>query len=367
MKKIIKIFLLILILSLTLTGCGFFEEEAEGVKDVDVTEVEDTNDIKITVTYYDEVGTVNEYLIPAGVDGKDGLGIEKITSIHDDQENYTIITIVYTDEERAKDTFIVPDGLKIVGINQYEADGKQYAKLKFSDGSTSDDAIYIPQGEKGEDGIGIDKDKTTFEVDELGQTNVCITYTDDTVIEFTIPKGVGITSMTPNMENGTYTIVVEYSNGETESIEFKRSALWFEGSSKPDAATIESLNAVKGDYFMDTQHKKIYRLDDTGWTLLIDFTKAEDLYTITFALNDSADAEANFIYPTSDYPSTITVKYGTYFASGDYGPLPVVQRDGYEFLGWYTTPVITVTSGQFNDLTPIFSDLTLYAQWKAIE
>ena len=38
-------------------------------------------------------------------------------------------------------------------------------------------------------------------------------------------------------------------------------------------------------------------------------------------------------------------------------------REGYTFLGWYTTKTIGPTSGVLTDLTPILSDLELYAQW----
>lgn len=363
MKKVIKIFLLTLIASLMLTGCGFFEEEAEGVKDVKVSEVEESNDIKITVTYYDEAGTVTDYIIPAGVDGKEGLGIKAITSKKDVENARTIITIEYTDEERPAETLIVPDGTRILNIrSQYDPNTDYtYMYFEYSDGTESE-AIRIP---KGETGNGIDNEKTTFEVDEDGNTNVCITYTNGETVEFTIPSGVGISSITPSLTGGTYNLEIIYSNDEVETISFLRGAMWFEGSSNPNGNIELAEVAQKGDYFMDISHKKIYRLDEEEWIMLINFANDNDTVKVTFDLNDDSTSEASFA--VGDQTGIYTLSYGTYFATGEYGPIPIPQRAGYEFVGWFTAKVVTNVTGQFNDLTPVFSNLTLYAQWKAIE
>ena len=53
------------------------------------------------------------------------------------------------------------------------------------------------------------------------------------------------------------------------------------------------------------------------------------------------------------------VKYGTTIAS-----LPEPERDGYDFLGWYTGD--GESDGKFTSTTPVTSDLSLVARWESI-
>ena len=95
---------------------------------------------------------------------------------------------------------------------------------------------------------------------------------------------------------------------------------------------------------------------------------------MTFDLNDYEDADNNGI---KDAPaslnsnnSSVTFKSGECFASNNYynGDIPVPTRDGYEFCGWYAKRVITnpLTTSAFTDLTPISSNITLYAKWEPL-
>ena len=63
---------------------------------------------------------------------------------------------------------------------------------------------------------------------------------------------------------------------------------------------------------------------------------------------------------------TYAVTRNTYFTDNGYDAIPVPTRAGYKFVGWYRSRTVTATSGAFTDLTPILSDLTLYAQWEKI-
>ena len=40
-----------------------------------------------------------------------------------------------------------------------------------------------------------------------------------------------------------------------------------------------------------------------------------------------------------------------------------VKREGFVFNGWRTDAEITANSGHFTNLTPVSSNLTLYANW----
>ena len=58
------------------------------------------------------------------------------------------------------------------------------------------------------------------------------------------------------------------------------------------------------------------------------------------------------------------IPHGSYFAAQEGYTIPIPTRNGYDFVGWYTTKTITPTSGKFTDLTPVMADLTLYAIWE---
>ena len=115
-------------------------------------------------------------------------------------------------------------------------------------------------------------------------------------------------------------------------------------------------NAIDGDFYLDIYGKKIYKLATT-WQMLVDFNKVNDTYTVTFVANDSEEA------PADPYENKITnIEHGSYLT----GRIPTPTRTGYTFVGWATTAVVTPVTGYLTDLTPITSNLTLYAIWKPI-
>ena len=63
------------------------------------------------------------------------------------------------------------------------------------------------------------------------------------------------------------------------------------------------------------------------------------------------------------YESEYFIERGDYFSTSVNAPLPSPIRDGYTFDGWYTSAVITPTTGHFTELTPVFGEITLYAKW----
>ena len=69
----------------------------------------------------------------------------------------------------------------------------------------------------------------------------------------------------------------------------------------------------------------------------------------------------------SEVVRTYTYDYGSYVDFSN-NLLEVKANDGYKFDGWWTDidHTLDINSGQLTKLTPILSDLTLYANWKAI-
>lgn len=367
------LFLLVLVTSLFLLGsCSFFEEDPEGVKDISFTESEN-GDVVVTVTYYDEFESTKEQIIPSGLDGKDGVSVSiEVVREKDLYRNKVILNL----SDGTQQVMYVPDGVRIVDVTTTDFEGANGMILHYSDGTQSD-AIRLPKGDKGN---GIDMDKSSWVVNDDGSVDVEIYYTDaDDPIAFTIPTGKtgnGIESITPKEEGGKFILTVLYTSGQSKDVSFTRPVYWFQGYGAPtSAANIATVaNAKVGDYYFDYYGRKIYNLSKKAenesssdlWDLVVDFSQATDLYRIDFLANDDDEPELpeEEKHRVEEYKNFLTgIQNGTYLI----GQIPIPTRIGYEFVGWATTQTVTPITGYLTELTPITSDLTLYAIWKKIE
>ena len=151
---------------------------------------------------------------------------------------------------------------------------------------------------------------------------------------------------------------ISFTDGDSTTVAFKRTSLWYQGYGKPTdveiALTLEDV--IPGDFYLDLYGKKIYRLSDTStWVELVDFARANDQFTVTFVPNGSTEE------PVNPFQTSITdIEYGSYLS----GRIPIPTRPGYTFVGWATSAVVTPTTGFFTELTPVTSNLTLYAIWE---
>ena len=366
MKKIIMS--LVIILSLvSLASCSSFFGGDEPLQIASIThETMSDGNIKVKITYTDENKLPDEFIIPKGTDGKSGLGIRNITTVKSEDEKKTILTITYTDDEVSPTTFEVPDGLGVLGIEtQYdEVNNETYMIVSYSDGSKSA-PLVLPKGDKGQDGNGISSYEIVTNEDESTTITFHFTQSEDFVITIPAPKrGNGIDSITSSETEDKYVLIIQYTDQTLgqQKIEFNKPAQpnkWLSGMG-PSASEGDD-----GDYYMDTYHKKIYHKEGGEWYEVVNFGDTNVLYTVTFNLNDDEEHPAKF--PVG-YSSRYRIKRGTYFSDIDnnYGgvSIPIPTREGYIFKGWYRVPNITVINAPFTDLTPIFSDLVLYAIWE---
>ena len=165
MKRKAFIILILVVLLTMFTGCSFFEEDAEGVKDIELSRNDD-NDIVVKVLYYDEYDSFKEEIIPTGLDGKDGISVDDIIVVREKDSLRTRVTVRLTPqegEEKGKETtFYVPDGVRIESVeSQYdEGTDKYFMYLVYSDGEESQ-PIEIPQGKTGN---GIDVDQSILSI-----------------------------------------------------------------------------------------------------------------------------------------------------------------------------------------------------------
>lgn len=370
MKKTLMIALMFIV-TFALTGCGAFfgEEESLLIESIEYNYLEEEGVTRVTVNYLNEDKSPDVFDIPNGVPGvegpvgADGNGISSIEYEYSADGFNTQITVKYTDENTEPTIFDIPNGRSVSGVRSEtdRATGNTLMFLQYSDGTESEQ-IVIRKGVDGNSIIGYNQ-----VVNE--DLSVTVTFqcsqSDDVVITIPAPQkgdpGVGVESMISQEVGDEYQIIVKYTDGNEQTLKFARPAdpnKWMTGSVSP----VNSLGD-DGDFYFDTYHNVIYLKENGSWSEIVNFETSETIYKITFYLNDSGDA------PASMPPYTFTqykVNYGEYFST-DHGAIPIPTRTGYVFKGWYLTTNVTPVNAPFTDLTPVYSDMKLYACWEKAE
>ncbi len=376
MKKLLTCLLLICVTAFTaiLTSCsGFFEDESLMIEDIKAELMED-GQTKVTITYLDDVQDPLIFYVPKGETGEDGatgVGIKEIKYDTTDLGN-TLLTIYFTDEDLEPVDFEVKNGLKVLGLKQ-DIDvltGQHYVVFEYNDGSVSDE-IFLPAGK---DGNGIKS--YTKEQSEDGGWNITFTFDNDEVFDVIIPgpekgdPGVGIDTGEGktgivgglNADGSKYVITFYYTNGTSESVEFDRPNQWHQSSGVPFGSI-----GKNGDFCFDTTNNDVYVKKSNQWVNIFDFDSVEESHTITFdvnAYNEDGSRDTNVVFDGQKIYSGI--KHNSFFKDNGFGAIPVPVRPGYKFLGWYTEKSENPVSGKFTTLTPIVSNIDLYAWWEKV-
>ena len=249
----------------------------------------------------------------------------------------------------------------------------------YTDGTFEETPIRIRKGDKGDPGVdGVDgKDGIGIlsiipEAQEDGSTIIFITMDDEeqTTYSFIVPPGVGITSIDPSTENNKNTLAITLSNGDVKTVEFDRMPGWFSGEGEPSGLT-----PVDGDFYYDTEAQVIYRYANGQWKVVVDFggQSTSDRRRVTFdlnALDDEGNDDMNAAFIGSSATRRTRTEYcpkgHTFFDA--HVEVPVPTRKGYEFAGWFAERNSNITvGGQFNSLTTVWSDMTVYARWEEAE
>ena len=360
-NKLLHLILLILV-CFTLTSCGsFFVEETKEILAV-TSYVDQNGNTVLKITYTDE--TQDEFKIPQGTDGN---GIKEIRP--DKKGSVTKLTVTFTDEKMEPVVFDIADGKGIDGVisRTNEETGEVYLVVLFSDGTESEPYL-LPKGDKGDKGNGF----TGFDKEDLedGSQKYYFHFSegDDVVITIPAPQkgetGRGIASIIGSEEDGLYVLTIKYTDDTREKVLFnkpKDPTSWLSGTEQPS----DTLGR-NGDYYFDTAHKVIYAKAKDSWTKVISFGDSSEKYEIVFDLNDNLDGGplASMNGGNSSFP----VIRNTYFSQNGYGDIPIPTREGYKFLGWYQKRVepsnILPTMAPFTDMTPILSNMILYACWE---
>ena len=379
MKNLFKKILLSILIgscSLTFSSCFGFGEEALQINTITTVTLEN-GDIQVIITYTDEDVKPTTFVVPkgtAGEDGKDGNGIKEITWKQSEDELNTLVNINFTNDTSVE--VPVPNGISIIDMKcpYNEEKGMCELTVYFSDGNTFG-PIEVPKGEKGdkgEDGISIDLIEPV--INEDNSITLYIYLSSGEVNEVYIPAplkgedgkdGKEITGFDAFFDKDidSYVFSVEYSDGSMTEFEVARQNKWYTEDRRP-----EKNDGINGDIWYYVSGQIIYIKENNSWKEAINFDILQSkTYDIRFELNDSKDSPGKMPNTILDYEIYEDFEEGSSFAS-ERITVPVPTREGYEFIGWYSTKdKLNPTHGAFTDMTPIMSDLVLYARWVKIE
>lgn len=363
-KLILSIFMLAL-LTFGLASCGgFIAEESVVITDIKITPKEDGSGSNITIiTLVDgEYEEEHKFFVANGEKGDTGLtgnGIAGISYAPSLDKKTTICTITFTDEEVEPKQIEIPNGSSIASVYTSPDDETGGTVVNFVlENGTELAPILIPKGNDGKDGVdgvGIKEIKPTIDP-ETGNTIVEITLTDEeeTKSTITINKGTdgkGIDAIIGTETKDKYLLTIYYNTGDPETIEFNKPNPneWHQGNTTPNPSL-----GRDGDYYFDITSKNIYAKYNGEWNLVVSFNSNDKRYRVSFDANGgSIKGFTSFNLPN-----------GQSFYSYGYN-VPTAERDGYEFLGWYTTKNPSPINGAFTDLTIVVSEMELFAQWEA--
>ncbi len=331
-------------------GVGFTGE----VKTEEATDAEGNQGVN--VQFYLTNGTLAASIFMRH--GQDGAGVKEVVSEDLLDENGQVIGKQFyfqMTDDTTSDIFEVYDGISVVDIKRttITPTGETEVTVFLSDGTSK--KFLIPAA------ISI-KDMNAV-VNQDGSTTVTITTTnpDADPLSITLPKGVGIKEITiDDSDDGTnYIMNIVYDDDTTQTVVFGKPNAWHNGNTPPDLSV-----GKWGDYYLDTLNNKIYFKDkELGkWEIIVDFSIFQNPARVTFKIDSTAGETWDYRYSTRNVDLQMGQSFHT---AGE--KIIVPQREGYKFVGWYTTktPDFAI-DGAFNSLTMVSGDITLYPVWEPI-
>lgn len=365
---------LFLFLSLTLSSCSLFGGTSEGLMIDRVESSTSANGSTLVTMYFTDTDVEPlTFEIPKGAVGETGpvgvagLGIKDISATQSSDGLSTILTITFTSDEVPPETITVPNGVSVTNSTlNYDPDTEQYTFVfELSNGNKIEAGPF----DKPKDGIGISDVKQ--DIDNEGNITITITYSDPSMGDngktvITIPykngeDGRGISSVAGTQSGDIYSITVNYTDGTTEQlpdIVLPRATQWFSGRGAP--TSIDEAYAMAGDYYFDFENYIIYYFDGNEFTEVINLTD-NNQSTVTCVVTFNPNG-GNF---TSVTTGKINVTKGE---SIDVARIPECYKEGFNFMGYYTTPEgpNNKYSGKLDDLTVITKDVEFFAYYVEI-
>ena len=359
----------LLISSVSLSSCSAFFGSDAGylISDMNTT-IDNEGNTVVTITFDNEEVAPLVFTIPKGMSGS---GIKNIESSLNSDGTRVILTIHYDDESKEPTRIEVPivNGVDGKGISNVivgkDESGNTTIQFEYSDGTKSE-VITV---NKGVDGVGIDHIE---QKEDILNNRIVITvyYTNEETTELYIPladDGTGIKEISTKEEGENYILVITYTDDKTIEIPFKRplATSWFSGKGLPQPSL-----GYDNDFYFDENSGDIYKKINGTWNFIFSMSGSVSTETITYKVTFNVNGgkwryvDGTNIEESEVKDKVITVDRGSYINlnSSEYE----VYKDGYTFTGWWTDLEINPNSGHFTTLTPVMSDLTLYAQWEVI-
>ena len=372
LKKIFINLMLIFILIFPLASCGLLGDSNAGLM---ISKIEASNlsngDTELTIFFTDDDYEPITFLIPKGESGdkgetgERGIGIKSIVPTTSSDPNYTNILITYTDESIPPTILEVKNGVSVKDIKSSINLENNTTDIEFILSDNTAKSISIPNGRNG---VGI-KDVNTTQ-NENGDYVITISYTDNrtpSIIKLPYKNGVdgndgadgrGIKNILGTTIDNDYMIEITYDDDTKDEmyIPLPKTTKWFQGNDKPGSLYEEIAN--EGDFYFDINNAVIYNFSMGSFNKIIDLKESHmpnKTYEVTFDSNGGA-----FV---GSLPNKLTVIAGMPIQMNR---IPICQKEGMKFIGYYTTieGKENPLSGKLTDLTPIFSDITFYAQYE---
>lgn len=356
-----KKFLLGLTLSLssfTLASCSSFFGTNQG-KTIDqiTSSIDENGNTIISITFTDETVAPINVTIPRGV------GIDHIdSSISEDNAAFNLI-IYYSDENVEPTTLSFPllkgdEGTGVSDVScEMDENGNYNLYFYMTDGTTYG-PFPITNGKDGKEITDIEASTN----DETGYTLITVTFSDGSVDRFEIElgkDGAGIESIVPSEIGNEYILNITFTDGTSTSVRFEkpRATKRYYGQTIPSPSL-----GNEGDFYIDQSTRTFYTKASTGWIQIfsLDENVEPEKFTVTFDVNGGEWEWIQSGIPDSD-TRTFTFEYGSLI---DLDNVELqVKKEGYTFNGWWTDSEINANSGHFTKLSPVLTNLTLYANW----
>ena len=318
----------------------------------------------ITITFTDEEKAPLVFTIPQGVAGRDGVSISEVTSTVSEDGKSVTLHIVFSDTNYPPVDIQIPiiegKGISDLQVGENEQ-GDVTMDIHYTDG-TSTGPIPIPSGK---DGNGIDHIEATAP-DHNGVITVTVYFTDGTFESFEIQNGkdgISISSLSVNKEKSIgkdYVIEVKSTDGSTVTLRLEKpqATIWFAGLGEPKASNTSGAKA--GDFYLDKLSGNVYQYNGTTWEFILCMKSSASVSDAVYhkVVFDAGEGYA-LVGGNQIKNWYMDVKEGQ---TVDLSSIEIPTLEGYVFDGWFTDPT-NVNSGQFTDMTIVTKDLNLKAKY----
>lgn len=364
MKKSLLILPALLSCSLLFSSCSLLTGRVDSYMIANVTHQTDADDnTQVRISFQNGARPDFVFTVAGGADGLTGDSIASVSS--EIKGDSLVLTLNYTDPSAEPTVITIPnlkgeDGRLVTGMTWGEdAQGDNTLVFSYSDGTESA-TLTLPNGKDGEDAKHLISSLQTEEVEE--GTKVTFHYSDgspDTV--FILPKGndglfiEDVSIVSYGEDSVTYRF--EFSDGSYSDVDlpYVLPQEWLTGAGAP----VDGIGK-KDDFYLNIRNGDFYVKEEGGWTLLLTIGgyEPEPAPVYCQVVFDAAGGTL----PNGGGQLSFFVAEGSYLPQSILlDSIGIPEKDGAEFLGWYTSKTYDPNSGRFTDATPVLHNLYLYA------